>query len=40
MINEHIAGGRIVPAAVTVKLLKQAIDDHPSGTVLVDGFPR
>jgi adenylate kinase len=40
MISEMIRNGQIVPAAVTVRLLKQAMDASLASTFLVDGFPR
>jgi len=41
MINTYIAEGRIVPADVTVRLLKEAMEKHSLGSkFLVDGFPR
>lgn len=45
MINNYINEGKIVPAEVTVRLLKQAMEKHSQGPskctkFLVDGFPR
>ncbi|KAF2071908.1 hypothetical protein CYY_006787 [Polysphondylium violaceum] len=40
MISTMIKNGEIVPSIVTVKLLKNAINDHPKKNFLVDGFPR
>ncbi|GMH72908.1 hypothetical protein TrRE_jg4055, partial [Triparma retinervis] len=41
MINEKIANGEFVPASVTVKLLKEAMDGCEEGSkFLIDGFPR
>lgn len=40
MIANMIKNGEIVPSEVTVGLLKKAIDKHPGGRFLVDGFPR
>lgn len=40
MINTFIAEGKIVPAEITVRLLKQAMDRSGGNKFLVDGFPR
>lgn len=40
MINTYIAEGKIVPAEVTVRLLKAAMEKSASNKFLVDGFPR
>ncbi len=40
MINTYIKEGKIVPAEVTVRLLKQAMEKNLSDKFLVDGFPR
>jgi adenylate kinase len=40
MISEMIRNGQIVPAHVTVKLLKNAMDKSLASTFLIDGFPR
>jgi UMP-CMP kinase len=40
MINTYIAEGKIVPAEVTVRLLRAAIEEATSSKFLVDGFPR
>ena len=40
MINTYIKEGKIVPAEVTVNLLKNAMDKSASEKFLVDGFPR
>lgn len=40
MINECIREGKIVPAEVTVGLLKSAMEKSSSTKFLVDGFPR
>ncbi|GMI36917.1 hypothetical protein TrCOL_g13037 [Triparma columacea] len=41
MINQKIANGEFVPASVTVRLLKDAMDSCPPGSkFLIDGFPR
>jgi UMP-CMP kinase len=40
MINTYIAEGKIVPAEVTVKLLRAAMEKSISKKFLVDGFPR
>jgi UMP-CMP kinase len=40
MINTFIAEGKIVPAEITVGLLKTAMEKSESNRFLVDGFPR
>jgi UMP-CMP kinase len=40
MINTFIAEGKIVPAEVTVGLLKTAMEKSGADKFLVDGFPR
>jgi len=40
MISEMIRQGKIVPAQVTVDLLKAAMDKSMSDRFLIDGFPR
>lgn len=40
MINTYIKEGKIVPAEVTVRLLKNAMERSGSDRFLVDGFPR
>lgn len=42
MINSYIQQGALVPAEVTVRLIKQAMETVESSTVtfLIDGFPR
>ncbi|CAM9099152.1 unnamed protein product [Discosporangium mesarthrocarpum] len=40
MINEYIREGKIVPAEVTVGLLKAAMDRSGKRRFLIDGFPR
>jgi UMP-CMP kinase len=40
MINTYIKEGKIVPAEVTVRLLKSAMEKSGSTKFLVDGFPR
>lgn len=40
MINTFIAEGKIVPAEVTVRLLKAAMEASEKSDFLVDGFPR
>jgi len=40
MINTYIKEGKIVPAEVTVKLLRKAMDQSGGTKFLVDGFPR
>jgi UMP-CMP kinase family protein len=40
-IQEYMTQGKLVPSAVPVRLLKQAIESAPKGTdFLIDGFPR
>jgi len=40
MINTYIREGQIVPAAVTVSLLRRAMESHRTKRFLIDGFPR
>ena len=40
MIAEYIKEGKIVPAEVTIGLLKTAMEQNPGATFLIDGFPR
>jgi UMP-CMP kinase len=40
MINNYIKEGKIVPAEVTVRLLREAMEKSGSSKFLVDGFPR
>ena len=40
LIKEYIADGKIVPAMITITLLKNAMEAHPGKTFLIDGFPR
>lgn len=40
MINTYIKEGKIVPAEVTVGLLRKAMDSSSTDKFLVDGFPR
>lgn len=41
LINHYIKEGLIVPAEITVKLLKKAMSDAPNAPLyIVDGFPR
>lgn len=40
MINNYIREGKIVPAEVTVGLLRTAMEKSESTKFLVDGFPR
>lgn len=40
MINTYIKEGKIVPAEVTVRLLRNAMERSGSDRFLVDGFPR
>ena len=40
MINTYIKEGKIVPAEVTVRLLRNAMEKSGSSKFLIDGFPR
>lgn len=40
LINNYIAEGKIVPAEITVRLLRQAMDKSGGTKFLIDGFPR
>ena len=40
MINSYIVEGKIVPAKVTVELLKKAMESSGKSKFLIDGFPR
>jgi adenylate kinase family enzyme len=40
VIAANLAEGKMVDKAITVELLKKAIAEAKSSTVLVDGFPR
>ena len=40
LINEYIVEGKIVPAAITVRLLRNAMEASGKQKFLVDGFPR
>lgn len=40
MINNFIAEGKIVPAEITVRLLRAAMEKSGTSKFLVDGFPR
>ena len=40
MINTFIAEGKIVPAEITVRLLRAAMEKSINSSFLVDGFPR
>lgn len=40
MINNFIAEGKIVPAEITVRLLRAAMEKSGKNKFLVDGFPR
>ena len=40
MIAACIKEGKIVPAEVTITLLRRAMDATPDATFLIDGFPR
>lgn len=40
MINNYIKEGKIVPAEVTVRLLRNAMERSGSHKFLIDGFPR
>ena len=40
MINTYIKEGKIVPAEVTVRLLRTAMEKSGKNKFLIDGFPR
>lgn len=40
MINTYIREGKIVPAEVTVRLLRSAMENSGNCKFLIDGFPR
>ena len=40
LIKEYIKEGKIVPASITINLLKTAMEREPGKTFLIDGFPR
>jgi UMP-CMP kinase len=40
LINNMIKEGQIVPAEITVNLLKRAMEENPNRRFLIDGFPR
>jgi UMP-CMP kinase len=40
MINNYIKEGKIVPAEITVRLLKNAMEKSGGDRFLIDGFPR
>jgi UMP-CMP kinase len=40
MINTYIKEGKIVPAEITVRLLRGAMDKSETKKFLIDGFPR
>ena len=40
LINNYINEGKIVPAEITVRLLRQAMEKSTSSIFLIDGFPR
>lgn len=40
LINTYIREGKIVPAEITVRLLKNAMEASASTRFLIDGFPR
>eukprot|EP01043_Picozoa_sp_COSAG02_P043419 COSAG02_NODE_3780_length_6242_cov_10.962559_7_plen_859_part_00 len=40
LIKEYIKEGKIVPASITINLLKTAMEKQPGKTFLIDGFPR
>lgn len=40
MINTYIKEGKIVPAEVTVRLLRNAMESSGNSKFLIDGFPR
>ena len=40
LIAEYIKEGKIVPAEITITLLRRAMQETPEATFLIDGFPR
>ena len=40
LIAECIKEGKIVPAEITITLLRRAMQETPEATFLIDGFPR
>jgi guanylate kinase len=40
LIKDYIKEGKIVPAMITINLLKTAMETQPGKTFLIDGFPR
>ena len=40
LINSYIKDGKIVPAKITVELLKKAMEESGKNKFLIDGFPR
>ena len=40
LIAEYIKEGKIVPAEITITLLRRAMEATPEATFLIDGFPR
>eukprot|EP00126_Sphaerothecum_destruens_P008558 Sdes_comp20259_c0_seq2m13736 len=40
LIERHIQEGKIVPVAITVQLIKKAMETSRSDKFLIDGFPR
>src|SRR3989338_5232190 len=40
LIKEYIREGKIVPAEITIALLRNAMLNNPAQTFLIDGFPR
>ena len=40
LITSYIKEGKIVPASITISLLKKAMEENPGATFLIDGFPR
>ena len=40
LIAAHLREGKLVPAEITIRLLRRAMRAAPEQTFLVDGFPR
>ena len=40
LISSFIKEGKIVPASITIGLLKKAMEENAGATFLIDGFPR
>lgn len=40
LIGEIMKAGKIAPHAITISLLKDAINENPHSLYVIDGFPR